>query len=1684
MFEFGQATSNIDQLIKKYKNYNFETSIAEMMIAKVGEAEIEATLVKQGYNAELVKETMLTIKNNAEKTGEIGTTNTLTVATNKLTVAKKALNVAMNTFGRIIVGIAISAFVSKIVELVNAEKELAESTKQATNELNNTEQSIESYVSQYEDLYEALNKAKGNEEETYKIKQQLLELQQKLNEEFGDAYGKINLVADAYSNASDKIREYSAAANEEYYRENAKGIKNAQEEMSKESSYNLGGSTFFNSLSPDEGIGKEIANIVNQFKDSGMYYDSSNGSFVIRLNADPTTAQETINDFMDEIMELQKKYDDNSVEYSLLDGIVNKSSERLNDVKEIIDTYQESAIRGQIHDIEQDGLIDEYNSLTEAVEKYNNAVLESEDPLNDSEVQRTYNNLKLIRDGIKANTEEWGNYELAVNNALDSADTRLFDFANDIKNNQSLQNSANQFQGMSDVEFVSLEGSIDNTALKADFDELIESANEYGLTIEDVSNLLMDLGILQNQVTKTKFTVEPELSFGDTISQLDQFVQKWNAIDEAYANFKNPDEEISFDNLSSLKEELSDIEGIDEYIKSIQESEGNVEATQKAFDNLATALTEQSGILDIVNEENASLIAQYLEENGIVNANALVQSALAKNLEEVAAQKWLAANASIDLSNATASEIQELINEGTYAGVAEGALIRLVAEKIRANSTTITTNGDIKNLQALAVQAGATAAAIQEALSPIDGTYGPPTPDQAQQNLIDLINKYTANYGTGTEVNTPVYAGGSTTEKSSGGKDKDTEKQFDWIETRLERLKEQRDELEKSANSSRIDFLGISQEDLDRAEELFNMQISPGMSNELNELFDIAQRAGVSIGELQQMVQSGVGANNRESYIQQMLNKDRELIETNKLAIAEYKSEYENVAGLVSPEIREKIENGDINIEEYSGKEAENIEKVQDAYDKYSDAVANQRDLENQYYEDTKSYYENRIAYINAQNTAIENSNNLIQVQMDYMKEAGQIVSASSYEQLIKNLDNQISLMERRKKEQETELQDLLNDPEFNMSEDSEDYYELQDAIADTESEIWDLQTAQEEYNNTLLQMPIDNMDILLNMYQSITTEIENWGATLEASGKKLDQNYYQTLINNGMEIIDQYKEQAELVKDVMDEYEEGSDQWNELYDKLVSINSEMSSMVQNLYEWNEALLQIPLDNIADFTENLQQIADAMSETMSEYNTVIDAVVGAIDAEIDAINDEKDAINEAYQDRIDALQDQLDLLEEQNEEKQLQLDLEQAQYELEKLRSQRNIRVIRDGRIQYEADEDAIRDAQEAVDDAEYNIMKDDLEDQIDDLQDELDGINEKYDDQIERLEEIANKWEEIRTNVEQYNKELVAGDYLGEGWKDKVTSGNDQDIYEMFKGMYEELNDQQNAYNEQIENTENISELLTSYIEAYKEGTITYQEAMNGMKDLLSQINNHATALDNLQNVLDFSGVVNDAANNAESILDAIQNSLTQTADEFLKSFEVYNENAGLITEYTTSWEQLTDNVSNIKDILEEVRDNLDDALEDAKDRDDDDDDGGNSHWDDSDADHGPGVQSYDKGISKGLVGSNSNSDRETKMKLLGLRRLDEDEIRAIIHKGEAVFNPEQQDKLLANFETAYNAAMPKINIPSIPEIKPYTASNTIDITMGDINLPDVTDVDGFARAMGNRFGAIFKQELGKGLN
>lgn len=343
-----------------------------------------------------------------------------------------------------------------------------------------------------------------------------------------------------------------------------------------------------------------------------------------------------------------------------------------------------------------------------------------------------------------------------------------------------------------------------------------------------------------------------------------------------------------------------------------------------------------------------------------------------------------------------------------------------------------------------------------------------------------------------------------------------------------------------------------------------------------------------------------------------------------------------------------------------------------------------------------------------------------------------------------------------------------------------------------------------------------------------------------------------------------------------------------------------------------------------------------------------------------------------------------------------------------------------------------------------------------------MDLYNSGLQDQIDALQKISNKWSEINEKIVQGQNEEVASSILDSGWKDKVLSGNDSDIFNMFSGMYQNTANQLKQYESQAESTGNIQSLLESYVNSYREGTITYEQALSGINGLLTQLNKEMSAGANLQNIYDYLGTTNNDASNADAILAGIQQGLSNSATELLKSLEQYNKNSGMISEYTSSWQQLTNNVADMLEVLKQVRDNQKDSY----DRDDDDDEpydkSRGKGWGTGDVNNGPGV--YADGIKNGLVGKSTDSEREKMLKHLATNNLKPGEVPILAHEGEAIFNDEQQNNLLRNLASAYSfkpiipdysKTLANVNMSSRSE--PIVAS----IQYGDLSFPNVRNVD-----------------------
>lgn len=1226
-------------------------------------------------------------------------------------------------------------------------------------------------------------------------------------------------------------------------------------------------------------------------------------------------------------------------------------------------------------------------------------------------------------------------------------------------------------------------------------------------------------------------------STSEMISGINGLSEGFEELDKIMTSMKDKDKKFDYSLLDDKK--FKDNFGgytkeYDTFIKTITKNPKDIKACQDAFDNLANAFVYGSGVMEYLSDDTADVAKQYLELMGIQNADEVVTAALAQRHAE-------AAYDSQDLTNATYDEIVALAKEKESTEAGQKAFELYIAQKLLSNAA-IDPTGDISALVSIIESLGLASNAWknyyaakreQESLSSaeiITGVNGEQikkvTTDDKGNLLTHRDGKYYSADGTeykgSTKSNlysqksenwldqkTDIYyeevakeleakaknvqvsnytgpkstnpqKGSSGSSGSKGAKDNST---IDWISRSADLLERESKRLETALQDTWTAYTGLSEEDIERVQELFNMPLSPD-SKEVDELMDYASKLGISIGELQKLSENG-GLESRQSILTQKIDADQKSLDQAKESLDYYKQSYEEYVSKV-PEYRDKIENGGTDIESFTSDQKAQIDKAIQAFDSWKDSEEKVKELQKTIRDEKGTYYDNIVDGATKENEKLADANDLIQKQIDLLNTQGSIVSADMYEEMMSNTEDQIDTYQQILQARQDELADSM---ERGLEPGTEEWYKLVSAVMEAKGNIKDLEKEQANLEKQLRELPVTNLEKLGNIYQSILDTIQNWGAEMEASGKTLNVDYYQKLINNANTSISNYKEEIEAIQDVIEDYTPGTDNWNEMNDKLQQCNSSISSLVQNMHKWNEELLKLPIQKISDASDSLSKIVDGLNDVKSEHETVISAVTGAISDEIDRLNDEKEAYEDTINDQKEALQDRMDLLDKQNEKLKLQAQYEQALYDLSTVTTQHIDKVVREGEITYESNADNLRNAEESVQDALAALKKQELQDQMDALDDALDDYNDKLQDTLDSLQKISDKWSEIASKKEQQVNETTATDILGKGWKDKVLSGNDADIFQMFSKLYSDNVDQINKYQEQIDSTEHISSLIQEYIDSYKAGTLTYEEAQAGIHDLVSQMNQKMSAMDNLQNIYNYMGKVYDTAADGNSVFAGIQKAFSESGNQLISSLEQYQANAGLISESMSSWQQLTNNVESIKDILEDVKDNLKDTERDSdskKDKDDNVRGSGNSRATGKHSSKsvygssGFSAEKHHSGVFSGAVGS-SSADKTDKIRVLEAEKLEPNEVPALLERGEMVFTPEQMEKLVASFSaTAYVPDNSWIK-NMYPSATVNTKPNVVNVSVGDVKLTDVRDVDGFAKAMGRDFVPLARQALAR---
>lgn len=219
-------------------------------------------------------------------------------------------------------------------------------------------------------------------------------------------------------------------------------------------------------------------------------------------------------------------------------------------------------------------------------------------------------------------------------------------------------------------------------AMKRLADESIASAtpalDDFSKSLSKIEDTHSGFGILSNIYADVKDAGDFDWS---SILNNDDFTKTFGGLGDAYTDF----------------------------VHTITNSSGDIDACQDAFDNLASAYIKDSDALKSVTEETKAAIIAMLQQNGVANAELLVEAQLAASRER-------AIYATETYTNATYEQIIAWMKEVEAGTIAHQALAELAVQKWLVNNAVIDLTTDIDQFLKLAESANASAASMERAL--------------------------------------------------------------------------------------------------------------------------------------------------------------------------------------------------------------------------------------------------------------------------------------------------------------------------------------------------------------------------------------------------------------------------------------------------------------------------------------------------------------------------------------------------------------------------------------------------------------------------------------------------------------------------------------------------------------------------------------------------------------------------------------------------------------------------------------------------------------------------------------------------------------------------------------------------------------------------------------------------------
>jgi hypothetical protein len=913
------------------------------------------------------------------------------------------------------------------------------------------------------------------------------------------------------------------------------------------------------------------------------------------------------------------------------DHILNKINKVATDMKDTIDKYGEMYDQYVLYEeiLPDETNSDYYSQLTDAYKEYQEAFSSGDEDA----IKKAEENYAKVIDTIldsNASTRVKEFFKALYPDLQEEVSTWRFkvDFYTDDGEESKFGKKVNKHLntlGADDTgDILNFNYESASKEEKKAYDALVDIAEERGMSIEELVQVLQDMGILQDEKyqqlidTFGKDNVETltdddlqyaykienigELTFEEFVEEIQKAkkeankvelnIEKYKAASDSIASLATAYKEltdseyVSLETISKIKEAVgSSISNWDEYEqKLLSVKKGTEEYNQLMRELTYATLESQLGGVNALAQADEKYVAQLLKENGVLNANEVAHSAV----ERAKAKEWVQSQANNDISENT---INSLISQANAAGVSTTAYLELTAKEILFNNNNISTKNKCEQILAIAKTAGVATTTLDVLNSKIEEVAG-------------------QKIGSGARTKSAKEAG-LTVIKEKNRKDgkkngnlyvHDDGSQFDDYKEAMYYAEAYNTTQRISNAFSNVNF------------ELPDYSGAGGSGSEdTKETFDWIetklkriQRIITNLGKTVSATYKTWGKRNSE--LVKQISKVNEELAIQQQGRSYYESKANSVG--LDPAYQELVKYGGIRIDEISDETLkEQIQEYQEWYEKAlacEDAIQDLNDelanLARQKFDNISKQFENEMS-------GIEHEISMLEGYVDKAETKGYLVSKKYYSEMKALEEKNIITLQNEYDMLNDALKQALDNNQIELY--SEEWYNMCGEINAVQKEILDANTSLIELQNTMNELEWEVFD----KTQEFISEIKNESDFLIdlMSDEKMYDEDTGSITEHGQATLGLHALNYNTYMSQADDYAE----------ELNKINAEIAEDPNNLklLERRQELLEAQRDMISAAEDEKQAMKDLVSDG---YDAFLNAMQEIIDKRKEAMNQIKD----------------------------------------------------------------------------------------------------------------------------------------------------------------------------------------------------------------------------------------------------------------------------------------------------------------------------------------------------------------------------------------------------------------------------------------------------------------------------